>query len=169
MVSKYGRPSSSVTMRSSGTRVGVSSRVARTRDTSSAKAGSPDRSTRMGRVSTKNPMRSCVPGRSRPANGTPVITSSWPLHRCSSAWNAANNTVNGLAPAALATCSTRARRSASLRRTRAPRLLATAGRGRSAGSASGSGRGLSTRFQYGSASASSRWYGTATGGRSPPA
>ena len=53
-------------------------RLARTRPSSSANVGSPDRSVRSTSVLTKNPIRPSISARFRSAIGVPTTTSSWP-------------------------------------------------------------------------------------------
>ncbi len=67
------------------------SAVSRTRRSSPAKPGSPDRSVRRGSVFTKNPTSPSSSACVRPATGVPTTTSSSPAYFARSAWKAARS------------------------------------------------------------------------------
>ncbi|SLH95345.1 Uncharacterised protein [Mycobacteroides abscessus subsp. abscessus] len=92
------------------------------------------------RVLTNMPTRSSSAAAPRPATGVPTATSVAPDNRASSTAKAACTTMNGVASCRCARARMRAATGAPSRaRTVAPRLEATAGRGRSVGSARSSG------------------------------
>ncbi|BCN60284.1 hypothetical protein RE943_35900 [Prescottella equi] len=85
----------------------------------------------------------------RPATGVPTAMSDVPLNRANSIAYAACTTMNNVAPCSRATSSSRAWVCAEMsKRSLAPALEATAGRGRSAGRSSWSGSPARASVQY---------------------
>ncbi|MCQ0012543.1 hypothetical protein LUX39_00640 [Actinomadura madurae] len=109
----------------------------RTRSSSSANVGSPDRSVRRTSGLTKTPTRPARSSSARPAMGEPSAMSSPAPDRCSSAATAACSTMNTLVPVSRAR--RRAPAAGSRNGTSPPRWLASAGRGRSNGRSVSSG------------------------------
>jgi hypothetical protein len=134
----------------------ASSMVRRTRPSSSRKVGSPERSVRRRSVLTKQPMSPAVSGRSRWAAPELTTTSCSPEQRESSTLNADRSTRCSVAfSRAASDLSASPSSRGSSKRSRAPRKLRAAGRGRSAGSSSTAGAPASRSRQKASCRSSS--------------
>jgi hypothetical protein len=155
LVSRSGRSSS--TTRSNGTSwwANASSAVPRTSPRNSRNVRDPSTVERSTRVSMKNPTRPSSSARSRPEATVPTAMSSCPDQRANSTWQAATSAMNRVPSWCCArVLSAPATSAGTVKVCTAPRLVRTAGRGRSVGSSSG-GTPASRSRQYESCSSSS--------------
>ena len=140
LMSRSGATASTIFSRGTSWCAYASSAAPRTRASSSSKVGSEDRSTRIGSVPTKKPMRDSSSARSRLATGVPTTMSSCPVIRERYAAKPASSAMKLVPPrrrpsASSASLSFRPR----AMRWVAPRRLGFGGRGRSRGRLSAAG------------------------------
>ncbi len=127
----------------------ASSDRARTRASSSAVVGEPDRSRRSGSVLTKKPISRSISHRPRLAVGVPTTTSSWPERRPSVAAHPARTVMNSVAPWRTPRARSPAvSASSSSTATQPPPWSCSGGRAWSAGSSRSSGAPESVSLQY---------------------